>query len=77
MVTIVINCLPSLDVYLGDFAVVLIDPIEVVASTPSQGSMSSVADPSIVGLASIRILVMSFGIPTVHHTDRLASSALP
>ena len=63
--------------FLGDLAVVSIHPIEVVASTPSQGSTSSVADPSEAGLVSIRILMMSFGMPTVHHTDRLTSSALP
>ena len=60
---------------LGDLAVVSIHTIEVVASTPSQGSTCSVADPSVVGLVSIRIqttrVVMSSGMPTVHHTDRV------
>ena len=36
--------------FLGELAVVSIHPIEVAASTPSQGSTSSVADPSVVGL---------------------------
>ena len=48
----------------GCLAVVSIHPIEVVA------------DPSVAGLVSIRILVMLFCMPTVHHTDRLTSSAL-
>ena len=63
--------------FLGDHAVISIHPIEVVASTLSQGSTSSVADPPVAGLVSIRILVMSFGMPTVHHMDPLTSSALP
>ena len=46
--------------FLGDLAVVSIHPIEVVASTPLQGSTSSVADPSVAGLEVIRILVISF-----------------
>ena len=57
--------------FLADLAVVSIHPIEVVASTPSQGSTPSVAYPSAVGLVSIRVLVMSFGVQTVHHPDRV------
>ena len=63
--------------FLGDIAVVSIHPIEVVASTPSQGSTSSGADPSVAGLEVIRILVISFDMPTVHPNYRLTSSALP
>ena len=60
--------------FLDDIAVILIHPIEVVASTPSSASMSSVVDLSVDSRASI---VMSFGMPTMHHTDRLTFLALP
>ena len=46
MVSIVIDCLSSIDVLLAISQLLIsIHPIEVVGSTPSQGSTSSVADP--------------------------------
>ena len=56
--------------FLVDLAVVLINPIEVVASSPSPRSTSLVADPPACKWCR------STGIPTVHHIDQLTSLAL-